>query len=322
MGNSTCSPPAALNLDIAEDATVEERAAKLNADPMAGTDIDMFLPGHYAYLLPNVVHELVNHFTKKFGHNVAVFMTSRTLTIVPPKPYRRLQFALGTAKSFYDVILNADVDCASVGFDGRDVWMTGRGYLSWRYRMNVPQHDLHRIRGSPTYEKRLLKYAHRGFAVLNIDVPANDEKVLQAVKALGANPRLQQLKGLLWLLAVDRTSAEAKLANTNDALTYWDEAPDSATIDELVEKVIARGYAESDNYGQHEEGYIVCLAPGSPHEAKIDDYQVLHREKMFAYSEITSLEATRFNAQPWLIGIDENAALPAGEYDENDEEYD
>ena len=49
------------------------------------------------------------------------------------------------------------------------------------------------------------------------------------------------------MLPVERTSTQAKLTNANDALTYWDEAPDTATIDELVEKVIAGGYAESDN---------------------------------------------------------------------------
>ena len=37
---------------------------------------------------------------------------------------------------------------------------------------------------------------------------------------------------------------------------------------------------------------------------------------------IFSLEESRFNARPWLVGMDENAALPPGEYDDDDEEYD
>ena len=314
---STC-----LSFDIGEGAGIEERVAAMSANAAVGRDIDVFFPCMDVRTLSDRCSTFIQYFINKFGDNVAVLATSRTLTIVPPKPFRRYQVALGTSPSLFDIILNADVDAASVGFDGSEVWMTARGYLSWRYCMNVPKRDLHRIRGSPTYEKRLLKYARRGFSILNIGVTANPDAVSSAMAKLGATPRLQNLVGLGWLLAVERTDVTPKLTNDKDALSFWDASHPAIDIACLIRHVVDVGYAESDNYGQHEEGYVCCIDGKGLHKDLIDGYDVVDLADWAgeAYGRWRPLESTRYPVRPWCNGMEELSLDAVDKEDDHGEE--
>ena len=110
-----------------------------------------------------------------------------------------------------------DVDCSSVAFDGSQVWATSRALAALMTRTN--RIDL--TRRSPSYEKRLAKFAKRGFQVLcpDLDRTLIDQKIIDRP--------YRQLEGLARLLALEKVEADPP-AGGSDVETY--EAPTSQSI--------------------------------------------------------------------------------------------
>eukprot|EP00760_Papus_ankaliazontas_P023914 PhM_4_TR2102/c3_g6_i12/m.6424 len=273
---------ACLSAPLAAEATLSERReyfareyanSDLDIFPVSGAldgkDRDDFLTEEekkmkysarnrlYAERCPNSVRmkslvEAVTACDKERG--ALVLATSAVITIVRPYPHRRVQMHGNVWTDTAQVILNSDVDCCGVAFDGTDVWFTHRALFSWTRRINIPNAEaLWGIRGSPTYEKRLHKYATRnGFAVLDIGVPVDrvasfvDSRVPSDAK--DAKEEMLGSSGCLWLRLVERHPAilRRERAVADGADYPWH--PD-VTFESIARHVLRAGYVPSDNYG-------------------------------------------------------------------------
>jgi len=61
-----------------------------------------------------------------------------------------------------EVLIGFDLGSSAVGYDGKKVFFTSLGKLSYEYMVNV----LYPSRRSTTYEERLVKYYKRGFSIV------------------------------------------------------------------------------------------------------------------------------------------------------------
>ncbi len=125
---------------------------------------------------------------------VSVFM-SHNYNII------EVQFILRLYRSYSEVLHGFDVDCCCVGYDGNDIYMTERALYAISNRTNTVNFDLL----SPSYEYRLVKYAHRGFVVrvTNLDkfniFDENVEIVYKATYGLhNMKQRVGKLYSLIW----------------------------------------------------------------------------------------------------------------------------
>eukprot|EP00759_Apiculatamorpha_spiralis_P003384 PhF_6_TR11587/c0_g1_i3/m.18750 len=161
-------PDPELRPDIPETV----RKERFRQPPYRMSDVDIFstVPIENRYIdiskceALNKTKRLIDAIQKALGGvQILVLVRARVLTVIPPYPHRRIQIHLGEWIGGADVVANSDVDCCGVYYDGTEVRFSQRGYLSWVRRTVIADGVLaYTVRGSPTYEKRLLKYALRG----------------------------------------------------------------------------------------------------------------------------------------------------------------
>jgi hypothetical protein len=94
-------------------------------------------------------------------YETLAFRTPNAVTIVSQYPYRHIQIVLRLYMSPAEVLTGFDVDCCSVGFDGKHVWATRRAHCAFVTQVNTIDNS----RRSPSYETRLAKYGQRGFEI-------------------------------------------------------------------------------------------------------------------------------------------------------------
>jgi hypothetical protein len=87
--------------------------------------------------------------------------TAMAVTIYAANPQRTVQIVLRRHACIADVILGFDVDACQLAYDGSAVYATRAAVRAFRTGVNLADPE----RSSPAYEKRLAKYAARGFAV-------------------------------------------------------------------------------------------------------------------------------------------------------------
>ena len=92
---------------------------------------------------------------------VSCVRSKNVVTLVSQYPYRHIQIILRLYRSPAEVLMGFDVDCCSVGFDGKTVWALPRA----REAFIRQQNSVDMTRRSPSYEMRLAKYSERGFEV-------------------------------------------------------------------------------------------------------------------------------------------------------------
>jgi hypothetical protein len=170
----------------------------------------------------------------------------------------RLQMVLGHWQSAADVLSTADVDCCCVGYDGHSVLGTARGVLAWTHRVNFGL-DSHAAEGC-TYEMRLWKYwVRHGFAVAAVAPTMEALEALRAkVRAAAGGPKkggtaralATSAEGLQWVACVE--AGLISPVQPPDALDL-----SGRTLEELCAHIETVGYVESDNYGSHEEGFVI-----------------------------------------------------------------
>jgi ankyrin repeat protein len=102
------------------------------------------------------------------------------------KPLPNVQVVLAPYGSVAHLLFTTDIDCTAIAFDGQDLWATPRAREAIRYRRNVVRPEKYSVRGEWRTEARLLKYAARGFRVLDPGVaeitPSRSERVHVAAR--------------------------------------------------------------------------------------------------------------------------------------------
>eukprot|EP01119_Soliformovum_irregulare_P017405 TRINITY_DN516_c0_g1_i3.p1 TRINITY_DN516_c0_g1~~TRINITY_DN516_c0_g1_i3.p1 ORF type:complete len:1681 (+),score=670.06 TRINITY_DN516_c0_g1_i3:13-5055(+) len=168
------------------------------------SDVDIFVYGLDDQEAANrKIEEIYTAIVESITSPAICFRSKHAVSIVSQYPYRHIQIILRMYASPAEVLMGFDVDCCSLGYDGKQVWMTPRAHRALCYQANT----IDMSRRSPTYEQRLAKYAERGFAV---NVPSLDRSRLDPQLF---ERRFDQLQGLAKLLLLERISTpEARTA--------------------------------------------------------------------------------------------------------------
>ncbi|EFC36797.1 hypothetical protein NAEGRDRAFT_82124 [Naegleria gruberi] len=150
---------------------------------------------------------------------------------------RPIQVVLRIYKSPAEVLLGFDIDCATMGFDGNQVWSSARARRALMYHTNLVDVD----RQSTTYEYRLYKYSKRGFSVSipGYDTAKVQNQLLQYPRRFPFTSTEYLLHGLARLIAFDN-SCRAK--NPKHILgVYDDRDPNAAQLREENKALILSG---------------------------------------------------------------------------------
>ncbi|CAB4474476.1 ankyrin [Rhizophagus irregularis] len=125
------------------------------------SDIDLFIYGLDEEAAKKKMEEIYENICNAIPWEVTCFRSKHCVTIISQYPYRHIQIILRLYNSSSEVLTGFDVDCCSVGFDGKNVWALPRAHQAIIKQCNVI--DL--TRRSPSYEMRLAKYTERGFEI-------------------------------------------------------------------------------------------------------------------------------------------------------------
>lgn len=140
-------------------------------------DVDLFFHGvdHQPAL------QLVTDIFNELGH-ANVTRTANALTFEQNR--KEIQVILRLYQTPSEVLHGFDVDCCSLGFDGKKIWATQRAL----YALTRGYNTINFGRLSPSYEYRLVKYGTRG---MSIRVPNLDR---DKIKVAELEARWQQWK--------------------------------------------------------------------------------------------------------------------------------
>jgi hypothetical protein len=114
------------------------------------------LSSYYNSNFPDGVYE-----AGQWHKDVFMIRTKQAITFHFTYPIRPIQIILRIYKSPAEILMGFDLDCCTIGYDGKQVWALPRARRAISTRMNLIDVD----RQSTTYEVRLFKYAKRGFRV-------------------------------------------------------------------------------------------------------------------------------------------------------------
>lgn len=97
-------------------------------EAFAHSDIDVYIYGLNAVQSNEKIAEIYKVWTGNLptGTPTGVVRNSRTITFFAKYPLRRVQFVLKLVKDPREVLLNFDLDIASMGWDGKDLWLLPR----------------------------------------------------------------------------------------------------------------------------------------------------------------------------------------------------
>lgn len=97
----------------------------------------------------------------KVNPQAHVAIRKNTVNIFGPKGFKPIQMILCRHKSPAEVLLNFDLNCVSVGFDGKNVLALPKFILAMKYGRNYLDSNMNTAAKLQYY--RLIKYAARGF---------------------------------------------------------------------------------------------------------------------------------------------------------------
>ena len=130
-------------------------------------DIDLFVYGLNLEQTKSKMDHIVDAIKRKstdMNYETRTYMNNNVVNIYvfDTRKILQVQIILRLYETLTHVLVGFDVDCCCVGFDGKYIVTTQRGFKSLKYRINVA--SIHRR--SPSYENRLIKYSLRGFDVI------------------------------------------------------------------------------------------------------------------------------------------------------------
>ena len=126
-------------------------------------DIDFFLYGVNESKAIKIVSNIYESI-KDIIPECYIIKTSKTITIMLPKPYHNIQFVTTLFNDKEDILHNFDLQSSKVLFDGETVWTTIDGHFSYHHKTNIYMKNYVECH---SYESRLKKYSleNRGFRV-------------------------------------------------------------------------------------------------------------------------------------------------------------
>jgi len=134
------------------------------------SDIDLYLYDLNHDATQKKLHTLCEYFAKQSQNKFLVLQSQRTINFLFEYPFRPIQIQLGIWNDPLELLINTDIDCTGVAFtEGSQLLCTPRSLLSITHQWNMVSMESWKIRGSPSYEKRLVKYAKRGFSVVDLN---------------------------------------------------------------------------------------------------------------------------------------------------------
>lgn len=251
---STCAET--LGASLNEDR-FEKKRKYFQDGPFRDADIDIYFYGLTQEEFRQKVIRLYHHL-KRVNADVVAVKTPFTITFLSPFPNRPIQIVLGQFNSMADILMEADVDCTCVAFDGDKPWTTQRGRLGYNLRQTNVSDRAYKLRETPEYESRLVKYSWRGFTIHDpkLDWSRVSEQYLNTAKARlksKPDPVLADVYGLRLLLTGLKWNEIREVVplfnrSKESTLPY---GPNFCTI-EAIEKKIGEGIMKLSAYGFQE----------------------------------------------------------------------
>jgi len=169
---------------VADDALYESVYAE--------TDIDLYIHGiedneAFRRRVFDIVRYLQVLAEQRHG-GCLVVRTRHAINVCLGTPaIPNIQIILQPYRAIEHVLCTTDLDCTAAGFDGHSVWATPRARESYNRRWNIIRPEKWGVRGSPDSERRLVKYAVRGFAAVDIHVDVEKLLVRMQKEAAASN---------------------------------------------------------------------------------------------------------------------------------------
>lgn len=139
-------------------------------------DVDIFIYGLDKSSASRLVHTIIDKFNQYVKivqrKHVKVIRNKHTLSIRFMRRWYQIIFRLYKTKS--EILHGFDIGSSAVGWDGNEIYFTTLSAFSYITGYNI--HDP--IKASSTYEKRLIKYSRRGFAIAIPHIAKKDNSSL------------------------------------------------------------------------------------------------------------------------------------------------
>eukprot|EP00026_Physarum_polycephalum_P004307 Phypoly_transcript_04325.p1 GENE.Phypoly_transcript_04325~~Phypoly_transcript_04325.p1 ORF type:complete len:691 (-),score=92.49 Phypoly_transcript_04325:63-2135(-) len=136
--------------------------------PFKGSDIDLCIYGlNDEIAFTKKLVYIYERLTKQVKAEVHIYRSEFTIQFCALFPYRHVQITLHSFRNIWHILTGVDIDCSAFAFDGKTLWASPRARMAVNHRWTIADEDLHPIRGSPNYELRLVKYAKRGFRIID-----------------------------------------------------------------------------------------------------------------------------------------------------------
>jgi len=201
-----------------------------------------------------LLHNLNDHLIKILrGKEFTILRTTDVITFVFGYPKRNIQIVIGAWRHKADVLVNCDIDCSAVGYDGTEVLCIPRSEIAFNRRWTMVSDRLSSIRGKQLYTERLVKYSNRGFKVVSL---ASVPRELDAIAEILKNSKLWGYAALQYYHKNCIKEGQVTLPKEEDkeGLPYGPEWP----LPKLIAHIQEVGYVYPDNYGTEESGYDIC----------------------------------------------------------------
>lgn len=124
------------------------------------SDIDIFILNQAdEEEFKNTIENIYN----SLNYNKIIYKTSTTINILGPKPHRTIQIPLKLTKDITQLLLFFDLDCASIAYDGENLFALPRFFDCLNTGFNTL--DIYKI-NKKIYLNRIKKYYKRGYGFL------------------------------------------------------------------------------------------------------------------------------------------------------------
>merc|ERR1711972_121786 len=145
------------------------------AEKFAETDVDIYIVGLSGAAFKERVASLVEELYRSAiaaRMRAVVLRTPCTITLslngVNGERLPNVQIVMAPFENTYHLLSTTDIDCTGFGFDGDRLFATHWACQAIAHRRIVARPEKYEIRGEWSTESRLMKYAVRGFRVIDL----------------------------------------------------------------------------------------------------------------------------------------------------------